>query len=211
MNLTQFEDARWSTLDQPLEFRHRAALELIANGNVLDLGCGDCLLLEQLKRKAIDGTGLDLSGEAINKCHAKGISAQIHSFDQPLPYPDDSFDYVVLLDVLEHLYDPAVVLREAARVSSKYVIVGVPNFSSLPARIQTLLGNVPENNRPHKGHVYWFNDRVLQKVITAAGLTEVERKMNTFSVAKIFGDSVPRLAPNLFALSFVMKLEKDHE
>lgn len=209
MNVKQFEDARWKTLDQPIEFRHHAAVELIKEGgSVLDLGCGDGLLLEMLGDRVSKAVGLDISPEALQKCHTKGIEAHLQSFDDPLPYPDNSFEYVVLLDVLEHVYDPALLLKEAARVSSKYVIVGVPNFSSLPARIQTMQGKVPENNRPHKGHLYWFNDRVLQRVAREAGVQIVEKKMNTFSLAAAFGNFWTSLFPNVFALSFVAKMQK---
>ncbi len=210
MNVQQFEDARWKTLDQPIEFRHRAAAGLIEGGSMLDLGCGDGLLLQMVGDKVNKKVGLDISPEALEKCHAKGIEAHSQSFDDPLPYPDNSFEYVVLLDVLEHVYDPALLLKEAARVSSNYVIVGVPNFSSLPARIQTLLGRVPENNQPHKGHLYWFNDRVLQRVAREAGVKIVAKKMNTFSLAAAFGDFWTNLFPNVFALSFVVKLQKSH-
>ncbi len=208
MNVKQFEDARWKALTQPIEFRHRAAVDLIEGGSVLDLGCGDGLLFDMLGDKISKAVGLDISPQAVEKCHEKGIEAVVHSFDEPVPYPDNSFEYVVLLDVLEHVYDPATLLAEAARVSSKYVIVGVPNFSSLPARLQTLRGKVPENNQPHKGHVYWFNEFVLQGVVSKAGLRMVEKRMNTFSVVAVFGEVLLRLFPNVFALSFVVKLEK---
>jgi len=55
-----------------------------------------------------------------------------------------------MLDILEHLYYPKALLLEASRVADK-VIFSVPNFSSLPARMQTLFGLVPENNTAKKG------------------------------------------------------------
>src|ERR1043166_2084581 len=98
--------------------------------------------------EAIDSSvGLDISEQAVQKCKTAGLDARVFDFaGQPLPFQDRSFDSVVALDVLEHLYDPAQVLREAFRVSRKRVIVSVPNFNSLPARLQVLLGRVPENN-----------------------------------------------------------------
>ena len=114
----------------------------------------------------------------------------------------------LVLDVLEHVYDPLRLLQEAARVSKQFVIVGVPNFSSLPARLQVLRGTVPENNQPNKGHLYWFNHNVLSKVATKAGLQVVEMQMNTFKPISLFGNWLVRLFPNLFALSFVVKYTK---
>ena len=208
MDVKEFEDKRWGGMDQPSEFRHRAAVDMIESGSVLDLGCGDGLLFDLLGKKIEKGVGLDISPEAVRKATEKGFDARLHSFDNPLPFEDNTFDNVVLLDVLEHVYDPVPLLKEAARVSKKYVIVGVPNFSSLPARLQTLVGRVPENNRPNKGHIYWFNYFVLAKIAQAAGVIFADLKMNTFFPVTVFGDVFVRLFPNLFALSFVGKFTK---
>ena len=207
MSVQQFEDARWRGSDQKTEFRHKEAVKFIENGTVLDVGCGDGLLLTLLKQKGIIAEGVDISPEGVAKCVAAGFVAKVHSVDGPLPYQDRSFDTVVLLDVLEHVYDPAVVLREVARVARMQVIVSVPNFSSLPARLQTLHGEVPENNRPHKGHVYWFNDAVLRGVVHDAGLAIETLRMNTFSPFSTLGIS-PALWPNGLALSFVARLKR---
>ncbi|HVU80072.1 MAG TPA: methionine biosynthesis protein MetW [Candidatus Paceibacterota bacterium] len=210
MSVTDFENARWSASDQKVQFRHRAAADMIQGGSVLDLGCGDGLLFELLGSKIERGLGLDISPEAVHKAREKGFEALVHSFDEPLPLEDDSFDYAVLLDVLEHVYDPVPLLREAGRVA-KEVIVGVPNFSSLPARLQVLLGQVPENNSPHKGHIYWFNHSVLRRVAKQAGVRIAELRMNTFSPASLFGDALVQAAPNLLALSFVARMPKEEE
>lgn len=205
MDVKEFENKRWGAADQKTEFRHRAATSLIEGGTVLDLGCGDGHLFELLSNKIVkkESVGLDISPEAVRKVVAKGFNARVHSFDDPLPFEHSTFDHVVLLDVLEHVYDPTSLLREAARVSKKSVIISVPNFSSLPARLQTLLGRVPENNRPHKGHIYWFNHAVLAGVVRGAGLEVVVMKMNTFFPITHTGNSLVRLFPNLLALSFV--------
>ena len=206
MTVVDFENERWSTAPQSLEFRHRVALEMIPEGAVLYLGCGDGLLLELLRAKGIEGTGLDVSEEAVRICREKGFSAVAHSLSDPLPHADGAFDTVVLLDVLEHVYDPASLLREAGRVARERVIISVPNFSSLPARLQTLRGRVPENNRSNKGHVYWFNYPVLRAIAVEAGLHITKLEMNTFTPLTFCGRAVTSLFPNLLALSFVAEL-----
>lgn len=131
----------------------------------------------------------------------------MYSFDVPLPYKNDSFDSVVMLDVLEHLYDPSVLLEEAIRVSRKNIIIGVPNFSSLPARIQMFFGKVPENNKPNKGHVYWFNYDILNRLTMSLGLSLVEYKANTFKPFSYINHFFTKTAPNLLALSYVIKFD----
>ena len=208
MDITEFENKRWHEHEQKAEFRHTAAAELVERGPVLDIGCGDGLLLALLKKKGIAAEGVDISAEAIAKCRAKNLEARVHAFNEPLPFANEAFEYAVLLDVLEHVYDPATLLGEAARVAKK-VVVGVPNFSSLPARMQVFFGNVPENNTPHKGHLYWFNRQALQRVAEEAGLHIVREKNNTFFPLSRFGGWLVRLRPSLFALSFVVVLEKN--
>lgn len=207
MSVKDFENERWRTTPQKKEFRHLSTLELVREGTVLDVGCGDGLLLKLLREEGVTASGVDISSEAVAQCRAAGFVAQEHSLDNPLPYPDNAFDTVTLLDVLEHVYDPLFVLREARRVAKERVIVGVPNFSSLPARLQTLLGKVPENNHPNKGHLYWFNYPVLMTLAAQAGLGVGQLLMNSFSVfTKMKG--LVRALPNLLALSFVAELKK---
>lgn len=208
MSVTTFENARWSGTDQSLEFRHHAALSLIPEGTILDLGCGDGLTLELLRAAGREARGADVSEEAIRKCHEKGLLADRCDLSEPLPYADGSFTTVVLLDVLEHVYDPEMLLKEAARVAQGYVVISVPNFSSLPARIQVLLGRVPENNLPQKGHVYWFNYAVLRCLAKRTGLSVETNRMNTFFPARLLGTLPCKLLPNMFALSYVARLSK---
>lgn len=208
MEVENFENNRWASSDQKPVYRHHAALRLIKEGTVLDVGCGDGLFLAMLKEKGLQAEGIDLSEEAVKKCTQKGLQASVQSFETTLPYEDDSFEYVVLLDVLEHLYSPTILLEEARRVSRKYVVVSIPNFSSLPARVQILKGGVPENNRPQKGHVYWFTYRVFLDMCTHARLTPVEWRNNTFKPFASFSNFFLNLRPHLFALSFVVLLRK---
>jgi len=186
---------------------------MIKTGTVLDLGSGDGLLLSILKEKNILGTGLDLSEEGVSRANARGLDTKVFDFgNSRLPFPDGSFDTVVMLDILEHLYDPGLVLKEAQRVSKSDVIVGVPNFSSLPSRIQVLFGCVPENNRPKKGHLYWFTLKVLRDLAKQADLREVSLRVNTpwggvpgiHLLMKVAG----HLFPSFFGLSFVMLFRK---
>lgn len=213
METKKFEDTRWSQKDQKLVFRHAVTMELIEYGKILDLGCGDGLLLELLKGKGLDVIGLDMSSEGVEKCQRRGVTASVLDFtDEKLPYDDETFSTVIMLDVLEHLYFPGEVLAEAVRVSSDSIIIGVPNFNSIPARVQVLLGRVPENNRSNKGHVFWFNLRALKDMLEKANLCIVELRTNAVWDSKpVIGGVMKllsRIMPGLFALSFVLKAKK---
>jgi len=215
MSTEQFENLRWSSRDSKLGFNHESALEMISVGSVLDLGCGDGTLLDSLRLKENDAEGLDISQEAIKKCEAKNHKVKLFDFSNgQLPYADNSFDYVVMLDVLEHLYNPDTLLAEAKRVSRQFIVLSVPNFSSLPARLQVALGKVPENNKRGKGHIFWFNWNVLAKMLQARELKIVASKYRTFwqnrFIIGVVTGFLMKAMPNLFALSLVVKTSKNN-
>jgi SAM-dependent methyltransferase len=83
-----------------------------ADARMLDLGCGSGWLADRFPRY----TGLDASPDAVQAAVQRGRNVMQASLDAPLPFPDASFDGVVLKDVLEHVADPVAVVREARRV-----------------------------------------------------------------------------------------------
>ncbi|MBU4224166.1 methionine biosynthesis protein MetW [Patescibacteria group bacterium] len=213
-NAKEFENKRWRESDQPLVFRHAKAIEMVEKGQkVLDVGCGDGLFLNALAQKEVLASGVDISEEGVKKCGEKGLDASVVDISiENLPFQDGAFDTVIMLDVLEHLYAPEALLQEAARVSKKYIIISVPNFNSLPARLQVLFGNAPENNRPNKGHVYWFNYRILVSILSKHSFAVAQVEANTFFERIPVVGSITRfftaIFPNLFGLSFVVKAKK---
>src|SRR5579862_3767116 len=76
---------------------HLLIAGLIETGSrVLDVGCGDGDLLQLLESRGIDGRGIELSREGVNRCVAKGLAVVQGDADTDLVnYPDDAFDYVV--------------------------------------------------------------------------------------------------------------------
>jgi SAM-dependent methyltransferase len=88
-----------------------------AGSRVLDLGCG-AGMLALLKRKGVTLTGVDLSEECALAARRNGYDLTCAAELTRLPFADDSFDYVVSLDVLGHVEfrEKDAVLAEIARV-----------------------------------------------------------------------------------------------
>jgi SAM-dependent methyltransferase len=79
---------------------------------VLDVGCGSAWLGAHFA----DYTGIDSSSEAVAAARAGGREVVHADVGEALPFPDASFDGVVLKDVLEHVSDPVALVREVHRV-----------------------------------------------------------------------------------------------
>jgi 2-polyprenyl-3-methyl-5-hydroxy-6-metoxy-1,4-benzoquinol methylase len=102
------------------------ALEL---DKVLDAGCGEGETIERL-----DGllphpvTGVDLNADSVGFARQR-LTEDEFSVDDvtDLPFPDDSFDLTLCLEVLEHLPRPELAVQELSRVSSSDLVLSVPH------------------------------------------------------------------------------------
>ena len=98
--------------------------------SIADVGCGDGFVLDMLltPRPNLTGVGADLDHEALSRGRALFPNIPFVRADiRQLPYPARSFDLVVCTEVLEHLPDPQVALREICRVSGRYCLFSVPH------------------------------------------------------------------------------------
>lgn len=94
------------------------------NSRVLDLGCGDGTLLNELiKKKEISGLGIEISLEQIKKCLEMGLSVVQEDLNEGLKdLQDFSFDYVILSQTLGHISKPIKLLLEMARVGKNSIV-----------------------------------------------------------------------------------------
>ncbi len=120
--------------------------DMVEEGSrVLDVGCGDGMLLAHLSRaKRVDGRGIEISQAGVNACVAQGLSVVQGDADRDLDaYPDDSFDYVILSQTLQATHNPRKVLECLLRIGRR-AIVSFPNFGYWGVRWQLLLrGRMP--------------------------------------------------------------------
>jgi len=132
--------------DSPLRYDLQIIASWIQPGSkVIGLGCGEGDLLDFLKRhKQIHETGIEIMEERVAVCIEKGLSAiQGDIFEEITDYPDDAFDYVILSQTLQQVYEPLELIRSMMRIGKK-VIVSFPNFGHWHVRLQVLTcGHAP--------------------------------------------------------------------
>ena len=118
---------------------------IIRDSHVLDVGCGDGVLMEFLiKEKKVNIRGIEISKTKVQNCIAKGLTIIEGNAEEDLKqFPDKSFDYVVLSQTLQAFLNPEKVINELLRIG-KQAIVTIPNFGYWKIRLHLLLkGTMP--------------------------------------------------------------------
>ena len=136
---------------------HQVIAKLVKPGShVLDVGCGDGVLLSLLETtKQVEGRGIELSQAGVNASVARGLAVIQGNADTDLAvWPDQSFDYVILSQALQAMQAPRDVLEHLVRIG-RYVIVSIPNFGHWRIRMNFLVrGRMPvTKNLPYS----WYD------------------------------------------------------
>jgi predicted SAM-dependent methyltransferase len=98
-------------------------------GATLDVGCanGDSTAIMKRNNPSLDLTGLELTDWGYQEAVKNHPELRFVQGDaEELPFPDQSYDTVVLDHIIEHFSDPVALILEAKRVARKRVIIGIP-------------------------------------------------------------------------------------
>ncbi|MDY7546272.1 methionine biosynthesis protein MetW [Glaciimonas sp. CA11.2] len=111
---------------------------------VLDLGCGDGVMLDYLQTdKQCAGYGVEIDDSKIPPCVSRGVSVIQQDLETGLAlFADNAFDTVLCLSALQMMKNVEGVLRDIARVGRE-AIVSFPNFAYWPHRMALLRGRMP--------------------------------------------------------------------
>lgn len=126
---------------------------------LLDVGCGTGRLMAELSAYA-ECVGVDVSLRAVQLAEAKNLKAKLGAATE-LPFPNQTFDFVVISDVLEHIEDDRLVMSEIVRVLKPLgqVIITVPAHPFLYGTHDRALA-----------HIRRYAEPELKNLINQAGL-----------------------------------------
>ncbi len=144
------------------------------NDRILDIGSGSCVVARRLKDSGCKITLLDV------------VDKSVYSDFRPIIYdgrnisfPDNSFDIAVLITVLHHTREPIGVLREAARVAPR-IIVMEDLYKGLLQKYLTFAMDSFLNreffNHPHTN----MTEKQWREVFDKLGLRVLDKKTHNF-------------------------------
>jgi 2-polyprenyl-3-methyl-5-hydroxy-6-metoxy-1,4-benzoquinol methylase len=141
-----------------------------AGKQVLDIGCGIGPYMKSLSSVGYECEGIEINPDYVAQCRKNGL--QVHRMDaQAIQFPPNSFDTAMMIEVLEHLSDPIVAIREAFRIARTNVIISVPNIDVLPvlSKYEVVPWHILEAT-----HVNFFTPKILRTVLNGfSSRTEV--------------------------------------
>jgi SAM-dependent methyltransferase len=197
---------------------------------LLEVGCGLGHNLELFRN---DNTvfGIDGLDSAVAEARGRGLAVSRGDLESRLDIDDQSVDWILCLDVLEHLARPLNLMREMRRVlaDSGRAILNVPNHFDLSGRLKLLWGHgldvhgfFPANNDWDNPHLRFFTHRGIRQLVEISGFDVLEdRSTETVAFPKRalmeragLGLIIKRLArgyPSLFAAGFFLIIGKKRE
>jgi methionine biosynthesis protein MetW len=158
----------------------RPDLALIADhvdggARVLDVGCGDGVLLRALRdEKRCNVHGMEIDQANVAECVEQGLSVIQGDADKDLAfYPDGAFDYAILSQTLQTTMRPDRVMEELLRIGRR-AFVSFPNFAHWRVRLSLLWGGRMPVTRLLP--VAWYETPNIHHLTVADFHTFVEEK-----------------------------------
>ena len=183
------ENQRKHTSNNPLQryliqkFHHKifSLIEITNITHLLDVGCGEGFGINAVKtynnNLRIMGLDNNLSALIWGKNHIIGHQPILCGNAIKLPFDNNAFPMIVCLEVLEHLNEPALYLKELIRVTSQFLIISVPHepffriANFLRGKNISRLGNDID-------HVNWFTVKKLKRLLSAQNIEIINHPLS---------------------------------
>jgi methionine biosynthesis protein MetW len=185
-----------------------AIAEWIRPGSqVLDLGCGDGVLLKYLRgARGVSGYGVEIDDANVLACVTNGINVIQGDLERGLSeFEDRSFDYVILSLTLQAVRHSERLIKDMLRVGREGIVT-FPNFGYWRNRLQVLGGRMPvSDNLPYEWHdtpnVHLCTLDDFERFCAGHGVKILERKVLT-------GGRAVSVLPNLLGSLAVYRFQR---
>lgn len=204
------------------------AFEIIESGSkVMDVGCATGFFAKELTKKKCEVWGVDGNEEAIKKAKKYTKKAITRNFEviKSLPFPKRYFNYIVLMDVIEHLCFPEKILDVVKPHLKKggKLIISVPNIAHASMRWSLLMGRYDytydTDGMLDNTHYHFYTKKGFEETLIKNGF-KILKMLPTNGMTKVpllrkFTDRLPAkwqylivcMAPTLFSYQFMAIVE----
>jgi len=190
--------------------RVEAILHTTGSGNtLLDVGCGNGLLLYQLRNKFKKLVGLEYSAHRLEQAK---LNLSENNFVPVLGSAEDmneiasaSVDCLVSADTIEHIPDVYLAATELFRVlrPGGTLVINTPNIAFIKKRALLLIGRFPSTSQPNEGlgsdilfdggHLHYFTFRSLSLLLERSGFA-IENSIGFGKLGRIHHTYPPLLS-----------------
>ncbi len=185
----------------PAAFRLREALlaleKLSTGAKVLEVGCGAGRFIRAIKRLRLELQcfGCDISSAAIVEARSIGGGVEYAlSESVRLPYADETFDALLVFDVLEHVVDPAGLLAEIRRVLKKggifYCFAPCEGDWTSLWRWLDKVGLKKDLTKKYAGHVNYFSRSQIIQLLRESGFHIARLRYSEHLLGQLLGVAV---------------------
>tara|TARA_Y100000590_G_C15429296_1_gene904503 strand:- start:191 stop:880 length:690 start_codon:yes stop_codon:yes gene_type:complete len=204
MNLYKSIRKDWDLIESMIE----------SKSTILDIGCGEGNLIKQLEQNINANTrGIEIDGNLVRSAIGKGLSVVQGNAETDLDqYCDESFNYVILSQTLQAMFNPKIVLHELLRVGNK-AIVSFPNFGHWSVRLQLLFkGKMPvTKDLPYAWYetpnIHFFTLKDFLEMCKESNI-HIEKSIGLTNKGKHFEINNNHLFSNLFINEAIFLLSK---
>ena len=163
-------------------------LEPNPHAALLDLGCGNGELTMRVANHVRTPYvyGVDLSENSLSQAQSKGIKTRICDLDRGLPWRNNTFEVVTASQIIEHVCDTDLLLKEIFRVlkPSGYAIISTNNLAAAHWIILFILGKQPPT--ACIGDEMYGEGKMHRRLFTMPGLVQAVKYFG-FEVEKVVG------------------------
>jgi 2-polyprenyl-3-methyl-5-hydroxy-6-metoxy-1,4-benzoquinol methylase len=162
-------------LSEPTRAYFRKIIAAIATngGRLLDIGTGLGTFVEEAGKAGFDAQGLDLCEPLVKKARARGLNVQCKPAEELSS--EEKFDVVTMMDIIEHVPEPLLLLASARRVLKPggELVVYTPNHRGAVVVLAKCLNAMGAGFAIREifggNHVGFFDDRTLPAALRKSG------------------------------------------
>ena len=148
------------------------------NGNkklkILDVGCSKGFIAKSLQNNNFEFCGIEYNKEDAEEAKKYYKEIKVLDLDKEKPSYKDSFDIIIMADIIEHLKDSAGAVNHFAKFLNKdgLMVISTGNVANIYVRLRLLMGNFDYEQRGimDKTHLRFFTLKTFRKLAKEANL-----------------------------------------